>query len=159
MASFYSLESPLWAPLHTPANVPGRKLESWLDGRRRCQVHRVLLGGAIWGRLVHCGCVQQRVGGRLVSIESLWLRSFFISATLPAAFALLLASFDGCGVADVRVQRLVVVLRGWPRLETNHCSSSRGERLYIRRCGAFDPGEEVVTFFDDGVLDESCQGP
>ena len=45
LASFYSLESPLWAPLHTPANVPGRKLESLLDGRRRRQVRRALLGG------------------------------------------------------------------------------------------------------------------
>ena len=69
--------------------------------------------------------MQQLVGGRLVSIKSLWLGSSFTSATLPAAFPLLLASFGGCGVADERVQRLVVVLRGWPRLETNHCSCSR----------------------------------
>ena len=125
LASFYSLESPLWAPFPTPAKLPGRKLESRLDGRRRRQVHRVLLGGAAWGRLVLWGCVQQGVGGRLVTIESLWLGSSFTSATLPAAYPLLLASFGVCDVADVCVLRLVVVLRYWPSLETNLCSSSR----------------------------------
>ena len=125
LASYYSLDSPLWAPLPTPAKLPGRKLGSRLDGRRRRQVRRVLLGGAAWGRLVLWGCVQQLVGGRLVSIESLWLGSSFTSATLPAAYPLLLAFFGVCGVANVCVLRLVVVLRGWPRLETNHCSSSR----------------------------------
>ena len=147
LASFYSLESPLWAPLHTPANVPGRKLESRLDGRRRRQVRRVLLGGAAWGRLVLWGCVQQCVGGRLVSIESLWLGSSFTSATLPAAYPLRLAAFGVCGVAVVcaptcgrapwRAQS-----RDQPLLKLS------GERLCIRRCGAFEPRRGEGIPFD-----------
>lgn len=77
------------------------------------------------GKIGALGCVQQLAGGRLVTVESLWLGSSFISATLPAVYPLLSVSFGVYGVADVCVLRLVVVLRGCLRLETNHCSSSR----------------------------------
>ena len=53
------------------------------------------------------------------------LGSSFTSATLPAAYPLLLAFFGVCGVVVVCVLQLVVVLRGGPSLETNLCSSSR----------------------------------
>ena len=68
--------------------------------------------------------MQQLVGGRLVSIESLWLGSSFTPATLPAAYPLRLAAFGVCGVAVVCAPTCGRA-PGGPSLETNLCSSSR----------------------------------
>ena len=150
------------------------QIPAW-DGRRRRLVRRVLLGGAVWGRLVLWGRVAV-AGGRLASVESMayifgagfrsshkllsggvlqcpggsapsrqggrgsgspswqqqrrwcrfgwflsssdlifamWLGSFFLSATLPAAYPLPSVPYGVCVAASMCVLRRDVGCDPW----------------------------------------------